>query len=95
MDKSPRLCLARGGDKPKIPRRKDQPTLHQLVVKSAPQQARPETHAESRVDGGTNLLDTGTTRNFPRFELDDPSLTGFTSYLQGIDGGQKSFRRPL
>lgn len=92
MNDSLRLGSAQGGNKPKIPRQRDQPTLHQLVAKSSPQQARRETQAESRIDGGTDPLDAGT-RNFPRFELDDPSLTQFTRYLQGIDGGEKSLKR--
>lgn len=105
LNDSLRLGLAQGGNKPKIPRQRDQPTLHQLVAKSSPQQARRETQAESRIDGGTDLLDAGTdpldagtdpldagTRNFPRFELDDPSLTQFTCYLQGIDGGEKPLK---
>ena len=54
------------------------------MAKSAP-------HTVSRVDGRTDTPDAGT-RNFPRFELDDPSLTGFVDYLQGIDGGQKSLK---
>ena len=64
------------------PLQNDQPTLHQLVVKAAPEEeGSPELHGESsRGEGGTEgVTDTGT-YNFPCFSQDDPSFTGFLKY---------------
>ena len=84
LNDSIRLGQVPGGRKPKLPPplQNDQPTLHQLVVKAAPEEeGSPELHVESsRGEEGTEgVTDTGT-YNFPCFSQDDPSLTGFLKY---------------
>ena len=92
-EKGERSCWMRlpqlpGGGKPKLLRPKDQPTLHQLVAK-----AMPDEECSARGDEGTSIgrddvVTKGGTRNFSRFNLDDPTLKGFSQYQQGIDGNK-------